>query len=68
MMSERTSQSSSEFPLDDILLAIARRADEIAQMRLFPSALNACCWFKAEEEMLGFKNSSIGITTESKMS
>lgn len=48
-----TAQKSSETFIDQILLAIARRADELARLRIFHTGLNTACWFKAEDEILG---------------
>ncbi|HYC73140.1 MAG TPA: hypothetical protein VEB66_18155 [Opitutaceae bacterium] len=39
--------------LDDLELAVARRADQLAQTGLCPTPLNLHCWLQAEQEILG---------------
>lgn len=39
--------------LADLELAVARRADELAQSGLCTTPLNLHCWLQAEQEILG---------------
>jgi hypothetical protein len=46
--------------LADLELAVARRADQLAQSGLCTTPLNLHCWLQAEQEILGRAGSFAG--------